>query len=91
MRRAMSVACTAEPPGELMARATALTWRSLKARSMGVARLASPSPRRSGPIWPMTPAKRSTATTGGGRRRRARRRTLPRRAMSIMGRAAAGN
>ena len=69
----MSVACTAEPPGELMARATALTWHSLKARSMGVAQAGQPEPAAQRPDladdagqaqhrnhWRRTPQTRTT-------------------------------
>jgi hypothetical protein len=67
MRLAMSDDCTGEPPGELTASATALMPPSEKARSSVGARPASDSPLRSGPIGPITPLSRTTATIGAPR------------------------
>src|SRR5262245_26556111 len=69
MRLAISEDCTAEPPGELMASATAVTPPTEKLRSSVRARPLSDRPLRQGPSGPMTPTSRSTATTGTPRAR----------------------
>ena len=67
MRLTMSADCTGEPPGELIASATAFKPLGRKARSIMPARPRDVSPRRSGPAWPMMPDRRRTVTTGGER------------------------
>ena len=63
IRLAMSADCTGEPPGELIASATALAPRILNARSSaGLIPVSErPMPRRDGP--PITPESRTTGTT----------------------------
>src|SRR3954466_4365504 len=70
MRWAISADCTGEPPGELMASATALAWRVLKARASSGAVVSIDRPR--GPSRlpeAMTPFRRTTGTTGPRRQR----------------------
>src|SRR5918996_3509010 len=64
IRAAINADCTGEPPGELIASATALAPRTLNARSRAGLTAVSdkPTPRSDGP--PITPARRTTGTTG---------------------------
>src|SRR5262249_50311479 len=63
--------CTAEPPGELIASATAEALRSENARSSERATDEMVSPGRSGVEKPITPDIRTTGTTAAPPRRRA--------------------
>src|SRR5262249_13829609 len=63
--------CTAEPPGELIASATADALRSENARSSERATDEMVSPGRSGVEKPITPDMRSTGTTAAPPRKRA--------------------
>src|SRR5215217_2273131 len=56
--------CAAEPPGELMTRATAFAPGTEKARSSRGATLDMASPERRGITAPMGPDRRTTGTTG---------------------------
>src|ERR1700760_1734948 len=62
--------CTAEPPGELISRATALALRTPKARPSVWAPPARVSPGRSGVEMPITPVSRMMGTTGTSVRHR---------------------
>ncbi len=65
MRAAISEDWTGEPPGELMASATAAGRLRRKARSSTGARTASERPAPAArPTAPMVPVRRTTATTG---------------------------
>ena len=66
MRFWINADCTGEPPGELIASATALSPPTLNARAMTGASDSSDSPRRRGPNDPITPDSGMTATVGGG-------------------------
>src|SRR5215472_16651529 len=81
--------CTAEPPGELIASATAEALRTEKARSSGRATDEMVSPGRKGVETPITPESRTTGTTAAPPRRRAgnrgRRRSNSRCKVSRMG------
>ena len=70
MRRWIRCDCTGEPPGELIASATAFAPRVVKAFSSGRAVLASVSPGRSGVESPIVPESRTTGTTALPPRRR---------------------
>src|ERR1051326_3783415 len=63
--------CTAEPPGELIASATAEALRSENARSSERATDEMVSPGRSGVEKPITPDMRTTGTTAAPPRSRA--------------------
>src|SRR6266850_257660 len=60
----------AEPPGELIASATARARGQAKARSSCLATFASVMPGRSGVENPITPVSRTTGTTGMSPRNR---------------------
>src|SRR5437868_512313 len=61
--------CTAEPPGELIDRATAFGLPIAKARSSARAMPAKVSPGLSGVEKPITPVSRTTGTVGRPRQR----------------------
>src|ERR1043166_5273583 len=63
--------CTAEPPGELIASATAEALRNENARSSERAIEDMVSPGRNGVEKPITPDMRTTGTTAAPPRRRA--------------------
>src|SRR5262249_38425382 len=63
--------CTAEPPGELIASATAEALRTENARSSERATDEMVSPGRNGVPKPITPESRTTGTTAAPPRRRA--------------------
>src|SRR5215831_4964304 len=63
--------CTAEPPGELIASATAEALRTANARSSERAIEEMVRPGRSGVEKPITPDMRTTGTTAAPPRRRA--------------------
>ena len=63
--------CTGEPPGELIASATALMLLMENARSSERATLAMVIPGRSGLEMPIAPARRTTGTIGRSERKRA--------------------
>src|SRR5258708_38098304 len=71
MRWAISADCTGEPPGELMASATALAPGRLKARASSGATDWMDSPRDPNrpPAAAITPERRTTGTAGPRRRR----------------------
>ena len=64
MRRKIRCDCAGDPPGELMASATAAALRTAKTRSSVRATPAIVRPGRSGVEKPMTPVSRTTGTTG---------------------------
>src|SRR5258708_5072280 len=71
MRWAISADCTGEPPGELMASATALAPGRLKARAGSGATDSMDRPRDPNrpPAAAITPERRTTGTAGPRRRR----------------------
>src|SRR5215212_7071844 len=70
MRWPIKADCTGEPPGELIASATALAPRVLKARASSGATLSMERPRLpKRPPEAMTPDSRTTGTTGPRRKR----------------------
>src|SRR5262245_58804790 len=64
MRAAISEACTAEPPGELMATATATMPLRWKARSRTSLTALKDRPVRNGVTEPIVPLSLITGTTG---------------------------